>query len=89
MENSWEKWQLDLKRALEDGEDTVFQEIMERRNVYIAAIENPNEKKEALSYFLEKDKELVPMIEERKRQIKQLLLTQNGQMKAVKKYENF
>lgn len=89
MESKWNDWHQRLKVMLEDGDEEEFQQLMEARSACIREIENQEEQKEVLSYFLEKDKELTQLIIERKNGIKQLLLTQNSQLKAVKKYDKF
>lgn len=89
MENDLTNLYLSIKQAVQDEEDTLFLELMEKRTAYIEQMDNATQKKEAILTCLEQDKEISAIIEEKKNGVQRFLLTQNNQLKAVKKYEGF
>lgn len=89
MENNYVTFYTDLKQAVEDGDEVTFDEVLKKRTEYLAGLAEEATKKEALLYFIQMDKTLAVLIEAKKNGFKELLLTQNNQLKAVEKYEKF
>ena len=89
MESKSVSFYNELKKAALDSDQVLFEEILKKRVDYIESIPSTTEKKEVLTYFIEKDKELAIIFTTKKDGIQQLLVTQNNQLNAAKKYNQF
>lgn len=89
MESKWNEYKTQLEKAVNDSDQKKFEELLEERKLYIESIENQEEKKGALEFFLLSDKEIAEEIHRKKEDFKNLLLSQTSQLKAVNKYEQF
>jgi hypothetical protein len=64
-------------------------EVIDERTKYIESIENEEEKRVALEYFLKEDKRLFMDMKKKRENIKGILLNQHMQKKIIDKYEEF
>lgn len=89
MENKATQFHLDLLQAIQDENEERLNALLKERNDYVNSLVGTEIEEETLRYFIEKDKEITTLIEQKKNGLQQFLLTQNNQLKAVKKYEGF
>lgn len=78
-----------LKTALLDENEILFNETLEKRKKIIENIKDDEEKRKTVVWFLERDKILNNLLMEKSELAKELLISQNNNKKAIKKYESF
>ena len=78
-----------LTKAFDEADQELFEKTMKEREELVANLSNDSIKLEVLNVIFTFDKELNGLIKEKKDGLGNYLLNQQGQLKAVNKYENF